>query len=300
MPPSESPQTQTNTHDKERLVAVATAPSNPSNALLIRSDAKAALAQIGWTSVASILESTLANVVRRVAARDNCTIEIMLPNRSKPTVCFLKRHRETNFVRWLAGMLCRSPWQPAGKAEADAVHRCQINGVPVMATVATGWQIEGRPWKRSSFFLSECVPGSPADQFWIDRQSGPSTLTESDRQSILFALADTARIFHEAGLFHRDFYWCHFFVETTQEGAIARLIDLQRVLHRPWLAWRWRLKDLAQFVFSMPADLTSAERRSCFARYLGRQPERWTLADRFGWLAVRVRARFYALREWLG
>jgi heptose I phosphotransferase len=152
-----------------------------------------------------------------------------------------------------------------------------------MTVIAAG--AEGETRRRRSFFLSDAVAGVPADEYW---KAHPDPAV---RGRVIEALANTARRFHEAGLFHLDFYWCHFFIGDDGTSLTARLIDLQRVLRRPRLPWRWRVKDLGQFWFSAPEGVTADERRIWFDRYAGGESHR-----AMEW-AARVRAQFYQFKD---
>lgn len=283
---------------KVRDSSIGSRPQNHTGdcAFMVRADVRPAFASLGWKCVDDVLHSKLPVVMRRVASRDNCWIDLTADPTQAPMRCYLKRHRESHFFRWLLSRVLGSRLDSAGQAEADGVAACRAANVPSMELVASGWRIGDRPWKLESFFMSEKLPGEPADDQWNKRcKSAEESNYRFRRQSTLEALARTAKSFHEAGLCHRDFYWCHFFVDDRENVPIARLIDLQRLLKAPILGVRWRLKDLGQFVFSMPTDLTSAERRYWFSCYCGR--ERWSTLDRFSWFAIRVRAWFYGLRE---
>ena len=71
----------------------------------------------------------------------------------------------------------------------------------------------------------------------------------------------------------------------------ARLIDLQRVLQRPWIDFRWRVKDLGQFWFSAPSGVTDDDRAAWFEIYgkgQRRSATRW---------AALMRAGFYQFKD---
>jgi hypothetical protein len=225
------------------------------------------LRERGWTTVAAVLDAADVSVVRRVGGRDNCRVTLTNAN-GAGVETFLKRHFDK-----------RGP--AAGLHEADAVGWCQAAGAPTMEVVAAG--ADGP----RSFFLSAKVPDAvPADDLW---KSLPNS---ADRRALLDALAETAGAFHRAGLFHRDFYWCHFYARRLSGSRFAaHLIDLQRVLRRPRLSWRWRVKDLGQFWFSAPRDLGATDRKRWFGEYFASRP-RWGL----DWAAV-WRAGFYRFKD---
>jgi heptose I phosphotransferase len=215
-----------------------------------------------WRSLDDVMNADV-NVVRRVGNRDNCRIDLA----GKAT--YLKRHWHPR-----AGWLSQ---RPPGLWEADAVGWCQDADVPTMEIVAAGGDA------KQSFFLSRAIDGIPADDWW---KANPN---RSERERVMVALAETARRFHAAGLFHRDFYWCHFFVSSFEQTS--HLIDLQRVVRKPWFEWRWRIKDLGQFWYSAPEGVTDDDRNEWFAVYT--QGAGAKAVER----AALIRAGFYRLKE---
>lgn len=242
----------------------------------------------GWTSARDVMNDANVEVFRRLP--DRSSGRVWLPDSSGELSCvgYLKRHWATpqKGKGW-----SRIDPVPAGIAEADAVALCQAAGAPTLEIVAAGMSANSD--RQDSFFLSEEVPGEPADRCWATKLSSAPA---AERLAALAALAETARRLHAADLFHRDLYWCHFFLAKSLQGDwVARLIDLQRVRRGGLFRARWLLKDLAQFVFSMPADVSAEERVAWFRHYRG-----WCRldhADRARLAVITARARLYQWRE---
>lgn len=257
--------------------------------LFVRKDYQPVLCDRGWDRCAGVMQSLDCTVVRRVEERDNCLVELPNP-RGGIVRAYLKRHWTTRLHSAL------SP----GLEEAAAVARCQGAGVKTMSIIAAGEQ-RNDDGTVESFFMSEEIPGGlPADDFWRRRMGPPggSSLASAEhRLQLLECLADAARQFHQANLFHRDFYWCHFFVTERSPGRFAaHLIDLQRVLQPRRFRWRWQLKDLAQFRFSVPEDqLSDDEVEFWFRRYFGDERPAWP--QRVGATLISARAALYRRRE---
>jgi hypothetical protein len=257
--------------------------------LYVRKDYQPVLSDRGWDRCDGVMQSLDCTVVRRVEQRDNCLVELPNP-RGGITRAYLKRHWTT-----------QSGSAPSpGLEEAAAVGRCQGAGVKTMSIIAAGEQ-RNADGTVESFFMSEEIPGGlPADEFWRLRMGPPgeSSLAPAEhRLQLLECLAATARQFHQANLFHRDFYWCHFFVtERAPCRFAAHLIDLQRVLQPRRFRWRWQLKDLAQFRFSVPVDqLSDEEIEFWFRCYFGGKRPAWP--QRIGMRLISARAALYRRRE---
>lgn len=248
------------------------------------------LAATGWSTVEAVMESRTPQVFRRTLERENAVVS--WSDGAPP--CYLKRHFARRPSPWFKELRQTGRFEPAGRLEADAADACRRAGVAVPIVVAAGWRRRGRPWQVDSFFLSEALlDRAPADRLCARRKPW----RPESKLALLDALAEGARRLHRAGLFHRDFYWSHWFVREGPPGRFdATLIDLQRVFRPRRLSGRWRLKDLAQFVFSAPPGwLGAGELDYWFAKYLGKH--RLGSLDRQYLRAVRARAALYRWRE---
>jgi hypothetical protein len=73
------------------------------------------------------------------------------------------------------------------------------------------------------------------------------------KQKLIKQVAEIARVMHENGINHRDFYICHFLLDLafgTEADIKLYLIDLHRAQIRRSVPTRWRVKDLAGLYFS--------------------------------------------------
>src|SRR5262249_7066353 len=73
---------------------------------------------------------------------------------------------------------------------------------------------------------------------------------------------------HGRRRFHRDLYFCHFYVPEADTARVPAgwagrvwLIDLHRLAHRPWTWLWWRAKDLAQLLYSSDVPGVTARGR---------------------------------------
>lgn len=302
--------------------------------LSVREDYVEAFERYGWSSAARVIALPYDVALRDLGHRAIGTLSIARGEGESPTRVFLKRHRgERNVAPGSPGSPDR-PGRPAsaGVAEAQAFLACRRLGVPALPVIAFGQTAADERGHVDSFTMSEALEGwLPADDYWSqataddaeshEASSGASAVDASasdaspgdrfSRGELLVAMADIAARLHNAGYFHRDFYWCHFMVSPHAGGGPAvRLIDLQR-LRGSHPAWRWyaRLKDLAQFYLSRPPAPTGPsdeEMRRWFAIY--RQGDsgisadtaesrvRLSFADRLRFAFVRCRAALYELK----
>ncbi len=217
--------------------------------LRVRPDCVGAFEQLKWTTLDAIMDSDQVEVIRSLEARDNCVLQITTDH--GPVRAFLKRHRVRSLNDWRRERGVRRAGDTPGMAEAEAVSWCRQAGVATMNIIAAGQHMyKQRSWQSNSFFISEELTGCvPACNLWHD-----SCITNEARSRAITAVAETARRFHAAALFHYDFYLDHFFINTQQlaipgSPVTATLMDLQRVelLSSAFARLRAGVKDLGQF-----------------------------------------------------
>src|SRR5262249_38279011 len=107
------------------------------------------------------------------------------------------------------------------------------------------------------------------------------------KRGLVAEMARLARLLHDRRCFHKDFYLCHFYVHRdltvdpppSWRGRVY-LIDLHRLAQHPWTWWLWRVKDLAQLLYSSEVAGVDVRDQVSFWRHyrgLGPRPgaERW-------------------------
>jgi heptose I phosphotransferase len=169
---------------------------------------------------------------------------------------YLKRHDRLPWARRWAALF--HPWGGYSPAAAEWTHleRARALGIEVPEVVAAGEQIGPRAHLHS-FLMVEELTGCEALH-----EALPRLARRLDRRGfarlkrrLIPELARITATLHAAGLFHKDLYLCHFFLDVERlplDGRVPRvvLIDLHRLGHHPiWPAW-WRGKDLGQLLFS--------------------------------------------------
>jgi heptose I phosphotransferase len=212
----------------------------------------------------------------------------------KRLAVYLKRHYR---LPWWRGLLAAlwpgAGWSPALQ-ESRHLDWARSQGLAVPEVVAAGEYIG--PWGRLRSFLAveeltdmlplhEAIPAAAA-------RFDPAAF-RCWKRGLVGEVARLARELHDRRRFHKDLYLCHFYVPRADtEGPVrewrgrVHLIDLHRLAHHPW-TWRfWRVKDLAQLLYSSDVPGLTARDRVLFWRlYLG--PARRTRGGR--WLARLVR-----------
>lgn len=215
-------------------------------------------------------------------------------------IVYVKRHYRGS---WFSGMVATlfPSWRvSAAFQEASRIDWASANGFRVPRVVAAGERIG--PWGSVQSYLAleeltgmialhEAIPLAATQLGVRDFQSWKRGLTR--------ALArDVARL-HGCDRYHKDLYLCHFFLDkqwtkvapTQWHGQLA-MIDLHRLGHHPWTGPWWKLKDLAQLLYSTNVRGITARDRLRFARYYAgrhRRSWRWKLLS----FLVGIRWRNY-------
>jgi hypothetical protein len=210
--------------------------------LFVRRDVVPCFRHRGWTSAASVLDSSAFEIIRRRNDRENSSIELPVGPGGLTRRVFVKRYERPKH-RDCPGLL-----------EARAVGWCQSGGIPCMDVVAAGCRAPGTPRSGfDSFFMSEQVGnGESAYQRAFALKANPSRQSRAAFQDLMRAVAVTAACLHASDLYHQDCSWKHFLLDADAVGPCrVRLIDLNglRRARRPaHYAW---IKDLEQLRHSM-------------------------------------------------
>ena len=196
---------------------------------------------------------------------------------------YLKRHYRLPWWRGLLATLFPDHgWSP-GLQEWQNLVWAMGHGLPVPRPLAAG-QLVG-PWFRLQGFLAveelhgmlplhEAVPLAAA-------QLDPFTFAGWKR-GLITELARLARELHRRKVFHKDLYFCHFYIPESftrmpPDSWVNRvvMIDLHRLgRHTLTAAW-WQAKDLAQLLHSSDvAGITARDRVRFWKLYRTGWPRR--------------------------
>jgi heptose I phosphotransferase len=190
---------------------------------------------------------------------------------------YLKRHYRLPWWHGVGALLLPSAgWSPALQ-EWDHLEWARGEGLPVAPAVAACEYIG--PWGRlrSVLAVEELTGMLPL------HEAIPLAARRLDARSfqrwkggLVAELARLARALHQRRRFHKDFYLCHFYIPEEDTRPVpawrgrVHLIDLHRLGHHPW-TWRfWRLKDLAQLLYSSEiVGINGRDRLRFWRHYLG-------------------------------
>jgi tRNA A-37 threonylcarbamoyl transferase component Bud32 len=183
----------------------------------------------------------------------------------RPVTWYMKRYGPAG--RWRR--LLRDfflPWRrPPGRADVKGVVSLENAGVPTMRVVHGEEEWDGLGFIREYVILT-AVPGDALERCLA------ACLPRWDAQTVASfnaALLDLVRRLHGAGLVHRDLYASHVFLDETPDGPRLYLIDLTRIFRPRWRKFRWRVKDLSQLKYSMPASWVEQYWQAFLDGYLG-------------------------------
>jgi len=206
---------------------------------------------------------------------------------------FIKCHHGMGWGEIIKNLLqLRSPVLGAGN-EWRAIHRLQELMVETMTPVAYGKQ-GWSPAAIDSLLITEelqgCISLETYCQEWQQNPPEPK-----HKWILIRRLAQIARILHQNGVNHRDFYLCHFLIPTPWDGSEENLhlyvIDLHRMQMRTSTPRRWVVKDIGSLWFSaMKIGLTRRDLLRFAREYLGLQLRQALTMDTVFWDEVTARA----------
>jgi heptose I phosphotransferase len=169
---------------------------------------------------------------------------------------YLKRHYRLPWTARLAAMIHPSGGYSPAAEEWTHLERGRALGIEVPDVVAAGERIGPRGGLTSFLMVAE-LTGCEALHEALPKLAARLDRREFARlkRRVIAEMARIAATLHNARLFHKDLYLCHFFLDLDRVGQDVRdirivLIDLHRLSSGGvWPAWlRW--KDLGQLLFS--------------------------------------------------
>ncbi len=200
-----------------------------------------------------------ASVTDRFHAKQGRTIaRWTLGSDHRQLVVYLKRHYR---LPWRHGLMAlfwpEGNWSPAMQ-EWQHLEWARSAGLPVPTAAAVGEFIG--PWGQFCSFLAvEELTGMLALHEAVPlaaQRLDPVTFCRWKR-GLIRHMAALARRLHDRRWFHKDFYLCHFYIAEEDTSRLpddwsdrVQIIDLHRLAHHRWTWPWWRIKDLAQLLYS--------------------------------------------------
>lgn len=206
---------------------------------------------------------------------------------------FVKRHyRHSRWHSLFARLIPSRHWSDAGR-EWSHLQQVRNLGITVPRALAMAEWIGPGPRLQSALVVEELVNMLALHEaIPIAEKQLTADQFQHWKQCVIAEIARMTRLLHNRGYFHRDLYLCHFFVgrndldraPATCYNRIA-MIDFHRLTRRRFFAFRAKVKDLAQLLYSSRVDGVTPDDISSFWRlYGGTRLLRW---------AVYLKARLY-------
>lgn len=252
----------------------------------------------------AILPADLADRVMTIDSQDRLhakqgrsTARVVFHGEHESISVYLKRHYRLPWMARLAALVHPTGRYTPGSAEFAHLNRARELGLPVPEVVAAGERIG--PWGRTESFLmvAELTGSWALNELLPDlvRELTPQAFNRLKRE-LTREMAEIAATLHQASVFHKDLYLCHYFLNreaVDRPGERLTLIDLHRLGRHRLGRDRWRWKDLGQLLYSTegvpgigPRDVLRFWVH--YVRLTGLAHPRWQ-ARMIAWKAARYR-----------
>ncbi|MDH4202014.1 MAG: lipopolysaccharide core heptose(I) kinase RfaP [Phycisphaerae bacterium] len=210
---------------------------------------------------------------------------------------YIKKHFECGIGAILDELFhLRKPHIGAGHERA-LLDRLRTIGIDTMAVAAFGQDGKILSTQRSFLVTEELTNVASLEDICARWRTKPPTTVI--KKALLQKVAEIAKTLHNSGINHRDFYLCHFLMDTgnLQAAEMGKqpptlyLMDLHRAQQRNEVPFRWRVKDIGGLYFSaMDIELNRTDLFRFMTLYTGKSLRQTLHEDRGFWKAVRRRA----------
>jgi len=208
---------------------------------------------------------------------------------------FAKFHRGIGWKEIIKNIIQFRLPVTSARNEWEAIKRLNQLGVKTARLVGygkKGWN----PARYKSFVVMEEIANSISleelCEKWLEFPPDYAL-----KRALIMEVARIARILHENGLNHRDFYLCHFLLDISEgkdridpKQLHLSLIDLHRMQIRHRVPKRWRVKDIGGLYYSsMNIGLTKRDLLRFIRIYRNNTLKGTLKEDRRFWQQVKVR-----------
>jgi hypothetical protein len=206
-------------------------------------------------------------------------------------VVYLKRHYQLPRLQGLLAALFPSrAWSP-GLQEWQHLAWAEALGLPVPRAVAAGESIGPRGRLQSFLAVEELTGMLPLHEAvpLAQKHLEPSVFKKW-KQSLALETARLTRLIHDRNVFHKDLYLCHFYIHEDDTRRLPAdwsnrvvVIDLHRLgRHRIAGLW-WKVKDLAQLLYSSEIEGVTLRDRLAFWNAYRRNAKQRLLSRLIRW-----------------
>jgi heptose I phosphotransferase len=195
------------------------------------------------------------------ALEGRCTMRLVLNGHAY----FIKQHTGVGWKE-ICKNIVQLRW-PIISAKNEYLAIEQLNTLGIKTLDAVGFGSKGlNPARKQSFLLTlELPPSISLEDLCKDWQTKRPLF--ATKCALIKEVARIARLMHESGMNHRDFYLCHFLLDRNSPHTLY-LIDLHRAGIRKKTPLRWIIKDLAGLWFSSKEiGLTHSDRLRFIREY---------------------------------
>lgn len=208
---------------------------------------------------------------------------------------YVKQHRGVGWREIIKNLLQLRLPVISARNEWLAIQKLESLKIPVATIAAYGLQGLNPACKQSFILTGELAPAISLEDLARNWRTKPPTFRF--KHVLLTEVAKIARKLHESGMNHRDFYLCHFLLDTqdkldpaTIESCKIYLIDLHRAQIREKTPQRWVIKDIASLHFSsMDIGLTKRDLYRFIKIYRGKGLKEIFSTEKKFWQKVKMR-----------
>jgi hypothetical protein len=209
--------------------------------LLVNADFANILEFNGLRSFEDLWDMPVESVKSVLRERGTGRVFLKSPEGAALTEAYIKRYRPEPFMSRLKNILSLRPCRfPGAMNEWEAILEFHRRSLPTMQPMACGASAG------NSFILSLGITDYIRASDLFAKFAGGDRVR---RRKLIRRIAELAAGMHLAKMAHQDFYLVHMFIREKEDDRVF-LIDLQRVIFWESFSERWRVKDLAQLLFS--------------------------------------------------